>query len=163
MGSKKKKEKKKTYTSPYQEQLDTALNGILNRTPFSYNMNADPLYNMYKDMYTAQGEYDMRNAIGEGASMTGGYASSAATAAGNTAYQAQMSALNNKVPELYQSALGAYQTNMNDTNNMYSVLNQADQTAYNRFRDNVADSYADKNFALQQKQFNFTKEKYGLK
>ena len=36
----------------YGQQIDDALNKILNREPFSYNLNADPLYNQYKDQYS---------------------------------------------------------------------------------------------------------------
>lgn len=163
MSKKKKKEKKKEYKSAYQEQLDSTLDSILNNDPFSWNMNADSMYNMYKNMYMSRGNYDMQNAIGEGAALTGGIASSAAVAAGNSAYQAQMSQLNDRVPELYQDALNSYNQNMSNMQTQYGILQSADNTAYQRYRDGIADKYSDKNFKLQKEGLDLQKDKYGLK
>ena len=44
------------YQSPWQSQISEMMDKILNREPFSYNLNADPLYNQYKDQYMRGGK-----------------------------------------------------------------------------------------------------------
>ena len=50
------KNKPDEYKSQYGEQIDAILNDILNREEFSYNMNADPLYQQYKEQNGQNGE-----------------------------------------------------------------------------------------------------------
>ena len=92
----------------YGQQIDDALNKILNREPFSYNLNADPLYNQYKDQYMRGGKLAMQDTIGQAAALTGGYGNSYASTAGNQAYQGYLTGLNDKVPDLYSLALSKY-------------------------------------------------------
>lgn len=145
----------KEFKSDYESKLKKVTNQLLNRKKFSYNMNADALYQMYKDQYMHQGEADMQNATADMASMTGGYASSAAVAAGNSAYQSNLSALNDKAMETYQFAMDQYNQRTAELNNRWNLLNTMDSQQYSRYRDKVADQYADKNYELQ-------REKYGL-
>jgi hypothetical protein len=70
-----------------QGAYDKAMNDILNRKAFSYDLNGDALYQQYKDMYMAQGKLAMQDTMGQAASMTGGYGNSYAASAGNQAYQ----------------------------------------------------------------------------
>lgn len=143
------------YKSKYEKQINNVTNKLLKRKKFSYNMNSDSLYNMYKDYYMMQGGYDMRDAMADASGMTGGYASSAAVTAGNQAYQSNLSALNQKAQDTYQFALDKYNQETTELNNRWSILNTLDNQAYTRYRDTVSDSYADKNYELQ-------RAKYGL-
>lgn len=140
------------YKSKYKKNIDNITKSILNRDNFSYNMNADALYNMYKDQYMQQGNYDMRNAMGESAGMTGGMVSSAGITAGESAYQQDLNALNDKVPELYERALSKYNYETTDLQNKYNLLNQMDQFKYQQYRDKIADKQADRNYELQKMQ-----------
>ena len=70
------------YASPYQGQIDAAYQKILSRQPFKYDMNADAMYQQYKDAYTRQGNMAMRDTMGQAAAMTGGYGNSYAQTAG---------------------------------------------------------------------------------
>ena len=92
----------------YGKQVDDALAKILNREPFSYNMNADPLYNQYKDQYIRGGKLAMMDTMGQAAQLTGGYGNSYAATAGNQAYQGYLTGLNDKMPDLYSLALSKY-------------------------------------------------------
>lgn len=140
------------FKSPYKKQLNDITNRIINREKFQYDFNADALYNLYKNQYMMAGNTAMRDTVGNMAANTGGYASSAATAAGNSAYQSQLSALNAKIPELYQQSLNMYNQDTSDLYNQFGIINTLDQSAYQRYRDQVGDSYADKNYDLQKQQ-----------
>lgn len=143
------------YKNPYAKRMKRTLNSILNRQEFAYDMNADAMYQLYKDQYMQQGMSDMQDTMGDVAAQTGGMISSAAVAAGNQAYQMNLTALNQKIPELYNTALQRYNTQTQDLYNQYGLLQSVDNTAYQRYRDKKADKLADKEYELQ-------KFKYGL-
>jgi hypothetical protein len=127
------------YASPYQGQIDAAYQKILSRQPFKYDMNADAMYQQYKDAYTRQGGMAMRDTMGQAAAMTGGYGNSYAQTAGQQAYQGYMQGLNDKVPELADRAFNRYQSEGNDLYNQLAMSQGMDQTAYGKYRDQVGD------------------------
>ena len=127
------------YTSPWQTQLNDAINKIMNREKFSYDMNADALYQQYKDQYVTQGQMAMMDTMGQAAAMTGGYGNSYAQSVGQQAYQGSLQQLNDKIPELYQLALSKYQMEGDDLYNQYSMLSAQDQMDYGKHRDTVSD------------------------
>ena len=127
------------YTSPWQTQLNDAINKIMNREKFSYDMNADALYQQYKDQYVTQGQMAMMDTMGQAAAMTGGYGNSYAQTVGQQAYQGHLQQLNDKIPELYQLALNKYQMEGDDLYNQYSLLSTQDQMDYGKHRDTVSD------------------------
>lgn len=107
-----------------QGQADELLNSILNRKDFSYDFNADALYQQYKDKYIQQGKMAMADAIGQASAMTGGYGNSYAASVGNQAYQAQLNNLNDIIPELYQMAYNRYNQEGQDLYNQHGLLMQ---------------------------------------
>lgn len=137
------KNKPGAYQGTFDEQIQAVLDKIMNQGEFSYDMNADPLYQQYKNQYTTLGQSAMRDTIGNAAALTGGYASTAATSAGQQAYNAYLGQLNNIIPELYNAAYSRYQNDRNDLYNQMSVLAGLDDTAYGRYRDTVGDYYSD--------------------
>lgn len=127
------------YTSPWQSQLNDTISKIMNREKFSYDLNADVLYNQYKDQYTTQGKMAMMDTMGQAAAMTGGYGNSYAQGVGQQAYQGHLQQLNDKIPELYQLALNKYEMEGNELLDQYSVLGAQEQQDYGRHRDTVSD------------------------
>ncbi len=131
------------YESGYQSQIDELLNNILNRDKFSYDLASDPLYAQYKQQYTTLGNQAMRDTMGNAAAMTGGYGSSYASTAGNQAYQAHLSQLNNVVPELYNAAYDRYDREGQQMMDNLGLLGDADAADYGKYRDQVDDYYTD--------------------
>lgn len=131
------------YTSPWQSQLNDVINKILNREKFSYDLNGDALYQQYKDQYTTQGKMAMMDTMGQAAAMTGGYGNSYAQSVGQQAYQGYLQQLNDKVPELYQLALGKYQAEGDAMYNQAALMAQQEEQDYGRYRDTVSDYYAE--------------------
>ena len=124
----------------YGESLKTALDRINNREKFTYDLNADMLYNQYKDQYINAGKLAMADTMGQAAALTGGYGNSYAATVGNQAYQSYLQQLNNKVPELYQLAYNRYQQEGQDLKDQYSLYSDMynreygeSQDAYNRW------------------------------
>lgn len=127
------------YQSAWQTQLNDTINKILNREKFSYDLNADVLYQQYKDKYTTQGKMAMMDTMGQAAALTGGYGNSYAQSVGQQAYQGYLQQLNDKVPELYQLALNKYQMEGDDLVNQYSILGAQEDQDYGRYRDQLSD------------------------
>ena len=134
------------YTSQWQTQLDDAINKILNREKFSYDLNGDALYQQYKDKYIKQGKMAMGDAIGQASAMTGGYGNSYAQSVGQQAYNAQLENLNDIVPELYQMALDKYNMEGQDLYNQYAMLGERENMDYGRYRDSMADWQTERDY-----------------
>ena len=123
------------FTYVNQEALDDALKNYLSRGEFSYDFNADALYQQYKDKYIQQGKMAMADTIGQASAMTGGYGNSYAATAGNQAYQASLQNLNDIIPELYQMAYDRYNQQGQDMLNQYSLLSTDRDAQYGLWSD----------------------------
>lgn len=134
------------YQSSYAQQIQDLLNKVTNREKFFYDMNADPLYQQYKDQYTRQGQMAMMDTMANAAALTGGYGNSYASTAGNQAYQAYLGQLNNVIPELYNAAYGRYRDEGNDMYQQLGVLQGLEESEYGKYRDTVSDYYNDLNY-----------------
>ena len=134
------------YQSSYAQQIQDLLNKVTKREKFSYDMNADPLYQQYKDQYTRQGQMAMMDTMANAAALTGGYGNSYASTAGNQAYQAYLGQLNNVIPELYNAAYGRYRDEGNDMYQQLGVLQGLEESEYGKYRDTVSDYYNDLNY-----------------
>ena len=127
------------YQSAWQSQLNDAINKIMNREKFSYDLNGDALYQQYKGQYTNQGKMAMMDTMGQAAAMTGGYGNSYAQSVGQQAYQGYLQQLNDKIPELYQLALSKYQMEGDDMLDQIALMSTQEQQDYGRYRDTVSD------------------------
>lgn len=105
------------------------------RPDFSYDFNADSLYQQYKDKYIQQGKMAMADAIGQASAMTGGYGNSYAASVGNQAYQSHLQQLNDVIPELYQLAYNRYNQEGQDLLNTISLLQGERDFAYGKHND----------------------------
>ena len=123
----------------YGQALQDAMDRIINREKFSYDLNGDALYQQYKDQYINQGRLAMQDTIGQASALTGGYGNSYAATAGNQAYQGYLQGLNNMVPELYQIAYDKYNRDGEELYNQYGMYNDAYNDEYGKYRDKVAD------------------------
>lgn len=131
------------YTSPWQSQLNEIIQQIQNREKFSYDLNADALYQQYKDQYTTQGKLAMMDTMGQAQAMTGGYGNSYAQSAGQQAYQGHLQQLNGIIPDLYQLALSQYNKEGDDMYNQASLMAGMEEQEYGRHRDQVSDYNAE--------------------
>ena len=123
------------YQSAWQQQLNDAINKILNREKFSYDLNGDALYQQYKDKYIQQGKMAMMDTMGQAQAMTGGYGNSYAQSVGQQAYQSHLQQLNDIVPELYQMAYDKYSQEGQDMYNQAALMAQQEDRDYGRYQD----------------------------
>lgn len=131
------------YNSEWQGQLTDVIGQILNRDKFSYDLNADALYQQYANQYINQGKMAMMDTMGQAAQLTGGYGNSYAQSVGQQAYQGYLQQLNDKIPDLYQLALNRYQMEGDALYDQYAMLGAQEEQDYGRYRDDMSDYAAE--------------------
>lgn len=122
------------YASPWQSRLEAAMETLLSRPEFSYDLNGDALYRQYKDQALGTGKRAMEDTLSKAAALTGGYGNSYAQSAGQQAYSRELSALNDKIPQLYALALEQYDRQGQRLKENYAVLRQQEDGAYSRYQ-----------------------------
>ncbi len=124
-----------TYGASYDQQLEELYDKIVNREDFTYDLNADALYEQYQQKFTALGDQAMQDTMGQAAALTGGYASSYAQNAGQQAYNQYLTQLNDIVPDIYNQAYGRYQDEGQDLLNQYGMLGDMAEDEYGKYMD----------------------------
>lgn len=140
------KNKQPSYKSQYQNAMDLATLAVLNRKPFEYDPNTDPMYQQYADTYTRLGKRAMDDTIGKVSARTGGLASSYATTAATQANDNYMAELAARVPELRKLAHDMYLGEDNRQRQNLNLVLDLEATDYGRYRDAVGDSQWQQNF-----------------
>lgn len=131
------------YQSTWNDQMNETLQQILNREKFSYDLNGDALYQQMKDQYVTLGQQASMDAMGKAAALTGGHGNSYAQQVGQQAYQGYLQQLNDQVPELYQLALSQHNAEGDALRNNAALMAQMEDQEYGRYRDQLADYYAE--------------------
>ena len=106
-------------------ELNRLYTAITGRPSFSYSPSGDPMYQSYADRYLQNGRLAMRDSMGQGAALTGGYGSSYAQSVGQQQYNEYLRSLGEVLPELYGNA--------------YDLAWQRRENEYQRGRDALAD------------------------
>lgn len=141
-------EKPAEYNSKYSDKIDEILASILDREDFQYNLNADPLYNQYREQYMKNGEKAMMDTIGDVSALSGGYGSSYAATAGSQSYQDYLNQLNSVALDLYDRAYEVYNDENNRLIDSVTLLRSLDGDDYEKYRDKVSDYYSDGDYLL---------------
>lgn len=122
-----------SYVSPYESQLQAAVDKLINREEFSYDYLNDPIYQQYAKQYGIQGDMARQDTLGDMASMTGGMPSSWAVSAAQQAQNSWNSGLNDIIPSLQEAAYQKYLGNYEADANLASLLSSLDGMAYDRY------------------------------
>ena len=123
------------YQSQYKDQIQGLYDQIANRQDFTYDVNADAMYQQLKDQYIQGGRMAMQDTMGRAQAMTGGYGNSYAQSVGQQSYQGYLQGLNDQVPNLYQMALNRYIQQGDQLKDQYSMLTAQEAQDYARWQD----------------------------
>lgn len=148
------------YQSTWQDQLLDIIGQIQNGEKFEYDLNADALYQQYKDQYVTQGKLAMMDTMGQAAAMTGGYGNSYAQSVGQQAYQGYLQGLNDKVPELYQLALNKYNQDRQGLYDQASLIAGMEDQEYSRYMDQLTNYYTELGLAQDEARY-LAEQDYG--
>ena len=141
------------YQSTWQDQLLDIIGQIQNGEKFEYDLNADALYQQYKDQYVTQGKLAMMDTMGQAAAMTGGYGNSYAQSVGQQAYQGYLQGLNDKVPELYGMALDKYNQDRQALYDQASLIAGMEDQSYSRYMDQLTNYYTELGLAQDEARY----------
>lgn len=141
------------YQSTWQDQLLDIIGQIQNGEKFEYDLNADALYQQYKDQYVTQGKLAMMDTMGQAAAMTGGYGNSYAQSVGQQAYQGYLQGLNDKVPELYGMALDKYNQDRQALYDQASLMAGMEDQEYSRYMDQLTNYYTELGLAQDEARY----------
>ncbi len=148
------------YDSKNSTQIDSLLNAILNREPFSYDYKTDPTYLAYEDKYKRLGDRAREDTLGNVAALNGGYASSWATSAASQAQNDYNQQLSDVIPTLYDAAYNRYLDEDSLKRNDLGLVMDVDNTNYDRYRDTISDSQWEQNFGLSKDQFELSEDQF---
>lgn len=135
------------YSSQYDDAINAAFDKIINRGQFNYDLNADAMYQQYRDKYLANAKLSMMDTMGQAAALTGGYGSSYGQQVGQQAYDAQLQQLNDIVPTLYNQAYSRWQDEGTQLQQNYSMLQQRENQDYSRYQNDLTQWNTDRNYA----------------
>ena len=137
------------------DAINTLYDRVINQKPFEYEPSADPTYNRYADIYARNAKLMSEDAMAQAAQLTGGYGSSYGQAVATQAYNAEMSKMNDIIPELRQQALAEHENERaKDIEALSLLLNERD---YER---GIYES--DRNFDFNKDQFDWQKDQANL-
>ncbi len=136
------------YESKYSEQIESILNDVLNREDFNYNLNADPLYQQYREQYIQNGKKAMMDTVGQATALTGGYANSYAVSAGNQAYDEYLNELNSVALDLRDRAYTLYTDEGDKMIEDITLLRSLDGDDYDKYLAQIERYYSDGEFLL---------------
>lgn len=105
----------------YIDQLQDIYSQIMNRGPFSYDLEGDTFFRQYADQYSQLGQQAMRDTMAKSAALTGGYGNSWASAAAQQANQQYLNQLNSMIPEFYDRAYKAWLNEGDELMNQYKL------------------------------------------
>lgn len=130
--------KPETFSSAYDGALRQVMDRILNREDFRYNLAGDALYRQYRNQAVQNGRLAMEDTLGRAATLTGGYGNSYAQSVGQQAYHRELDALADRIPELYNLAMGQYQLQSQSLRQKYDLLSGAKQQEYRQYQDGLS-------------------------
>jgi len=142
-------QQKPTYAGTFDQQLADLYQQISTRPGFEYDVNADPLYQQYKDQYIQQGKLAMRDTMGKAAALTGGYGSTYGQQVGQQTYDAYLQNLSAAIPELYGVAYDKYKDDGDNLLKLYGLVGDQRDTEYGRFRDEMKDWESNREYQRQ--------------
>lgn len=137
------------YKGKYDSQIESLVNEILERDDFRYDMQSDPLYQQYRQLYTENGQKAMRDTVGQASALTGGYASSYAVTAGNQAYTDYLDELNAIALDLRDRAYEMYSDEGDRLIEDVTLLRGLDGDDYEKYLDTLEQYYSDGDYLLK--------------
>lgn len=139
--TKKKKEETDVKKASDTSVSEALLDRLLNAPEYTYDMNADPIYAQYRELYENEGKNAAEDVFGLASSLTGGYANSYAATVAEKAYDTYLDRLAEKAGELEEKA---YERNRDETEGLYKQLAAAtdmEDRRYSREREEKADTF----------------------
>ena len=116
----------------YTDELNSLIDGFKNRAEFSYTPQTDELYQTYLAAMQNAGQNAMKDTLGQASALTGGYGSTYATQAANSAYNNYIQTANDNMTDFYDVALDNYNRETNDALEKINLVKEQDEDEWNK-------------------------------
>lgn len=128
----------KSRDEKYGKAESEALNAVVSRKPFSYDVEDDAVYQAYKKQYEREAEYALRRILNDNnTSVTG--ASGAVLSEAMAAQNEELEKISDMVPELYKDAYDRYVKEGDLYNSNLKTISSVADAYYKRVYDSDAD------------------------
>ena len=135
------------YKSSYSDEIKSLTERILSGEKFSYDFNADPIYNVYREQVENDRRRAVSDAVSSAALLTGGYGNSyGVTAAGEASAKAAEN-LRNIIPSLLEAAYDRWYGEREAERERLRAVMDLESADYGRYRDSVADYVNNRDYA----------------
>ncbi len=134
------------YKSSYESRKNKALTNVLNYEDFTYDPEADPLFQTYRKLYTRLGNDAYERALAQNSLRTGGVINTSASSAAMQALGKYNSMITDKIPELYEAAYKKYADGYERLYKNLELLSDLEDREYSRYRDDMKDFEADRDY-----------------
>lgn len=130
-----KKKERPEYKSDYSEEIDRLYEKISKRDDFSYDIDTDPLFALYKKVYAQAGDHAYERALASAAAKTGGIANTNAISAAAQAKAYYNSQLAGKATDMYNDAYEKYNDQTKEMYNQLNMLKSLESDNYEKYLD----------------------------
>lgn len=128
---------KPKYTSRYSNAIKSTQNKIINKTPFDYDPQNDPRYQLYQKVYTQLGNDAYDRALSQNAIKTGGIVNTNATTSAMLAKNKYNAELAKIATNLYNDAYNEYKDSIAYEYDKLDMLNALEQSDYSKYKDEL--------------------------
>lgn len=122
---------KKARDEKYAKAENDAFSAIVNRKPFSYDVENDAAYQAYKKQYEREAEHALRRILNDNNTSIAG-ASGAVLSDAMAAQSDELEKITDVIPELYGDAYKRYMDETDLVNNTFKTINDAANEYYDR-------------------------------
>ena len=134
------------YVSNYSDEIKDLTSRILSGEKFSYDFNADPIYNVYREQAESDRRRAVDNAVSAAASLTGGYGNSYGVTAAQEASAKTMENLRNIIPSLLEAAYSRWRGEREMERERLRAVMDLENSDYGKYRDTVSDYLKDRDY-----------------
>ncbi len=121
-------EVKENFSENVSLMAENTINRIIHdSSSYSYDVNEDPLYRQYRDMYEAEGSLAAEDLMGKASSLTGGYGNSYASVVASDTKRKYSEMLGEKASELEEKAYKRHQDSLGKLYSVYNLLTDYDK------------------------------------
>ncbi len=131
--------KKPSYKGSLAGDIDKTLLQLDERE-FSYDPEGDEAYLRYRDSVKSSAELALADAMGLASTLNGGYSTSYAQLAGQSAYVDALKDADEMIPKLYEAAYQRYSDETDDLEDRLDILRDLDGDEWDRYVD-MLDAY----------------------
>jgi hypothetical protein len=135
----KKEKRPNPYEDAWRERLQGQYDAISSAQPYNFDPATDPLYQQYREQYTAGAQQAMAQGNALASGMTGGYGSTSIGAVGQQTNLNYMDRMNDALPQIEQNAYARYQGNQANDMSLYGITRDNASMDYQKYRDSMSD------------------------